>query len=1273
MIDAKSHSETKKILNYVFVLLLFVNCSSFASNEKSGKINLNFSNSENYIKSTYGKPFQTEEPKISKPQISENPYLKFDKLTKKNGLSNNYVLDIFQDKFGFLWIATIDGLNRYDAYKIEQYKHQADDSASIADNLVTCLKEDSTGNLWIGTRAGLNLYNRNNDSFETVKRKNDDGDFIEINDYIRAILPDENNILWIETANGDLIKYNSANKLSVTYHHTEPSMVNTYFYHDLYKDKNGILWLGGRFMGIYSFDPKTEKFNIFLPDENDPNKKRENDVSKYFRDSEGRMWLSGIDGLYTLNTKTEMFSKIFPTSTFSIVEDKNKHLWIGTGGGIYIYDLSNNSITVIKKDDNNANSLINNHVNKIYIDHAENVWIGTINGISIYKPSKNKFKHIYHISGDDRTPVSSNTTALLQLKSGEIWIGTDNSGIDCMNDDFIKTDCYKYSNKGKNKINSNRISVLMQDSDGDVWAGQWSGKGFNIINPETDAVKSYSFLKNSFKADWYNDFFEDSKGNFWCGLWGALGLYQFDKKRNAFKDQTYIIKRYMVPGLIKNMVFDGNNIWIGLQSQSVFISLNPKAKKITNYYKENYHHYKFNKITNIYSEKNGNVWFQTNNGIYKKQNKPYISIMPVNNFPDSPSLNFNPEISVLKSNSKIDTILCKIVDEEGDIWVGTFKGLFRIRDKKVIHHYSIKSNQGLTSDTIWSMAFVPPNQLWVGTEKGLCEFNINTEKFEVFVYNPGKYLSSHLIKCIAEDRNGKIWVGTTNKGLNQIDPLTQKVKQFNSNLENDNSFWGDLVNCIYVDKTGTIWVGGFGLNKYNQNSDSFTHYTENDGLTDNNVMSIQEDEKGIMWIATLNGLSSFDPESEIFQNYYEKDGLQDNEFSNANCKLKSGELLFGGKNGINICDPLSIFKNTNPPRLAITSFSVFDNKKEIDTLNSKPIELNYDENYFSFEFTALDFSNQENIKYAYKLENADKDWVYIESPNRIAKYTNIDPGNYKFRLRASNSDGIWNEKGISINMIITPPFWKTTWFLLLLIVFLIFIVILIIKYREKKIIEKTQFQLLEQKLLRSQMNPHFIFNSLSSIQSFIFENNPLEAGSYLSRFAELIRSILYNSREEFITLEKEIKTLQNYIDLQQLRYDKKFDYKIIIDPLIQTDLIKIPPMLAQPFVENSIEHGIIHLKSKGFISISYDLLPEKNAILLIIQDNGIGLKASKKLKNEKLKNHTSLATIIANERIEIFNKGLRKKHFVLEINEIKDNEGKVKGTKVKFIIPYRKL
>lgn len=268
-------------------------------------------------------------------------------------------------------------------------------------------------------------------------------------------------------------------------------------------------------------------------------------------------------------------------------------------------------------------------------------------------------------------------------------------------------------------------------------------------------------------------------------------------------------------------------------------------------------------------------------------------------------------------------------------------------------------------------------------------------------------------------------------------------------------------------------------------------------------------------------------------------------------------------------------------------------------------------------------------------------------------------------------DGFWNETGLAIPIVIRPPFWKTTWFYILEFLLAISAVFFIIKYREKKIREQNRFLVLEQKLLRSQMNPHFIFNSLSSIQSFIFESNPVEAGSYLSRFAELIRSILYNSREEYISLEKEVQTLTNYLDLQKLRYENKFDYEIDVDLLLDAETISIPPMMAQPFIENAIEHGIKHLDDKGFINISFTLLDD--TVLIIVEDNGIGIRAAKKINNSKAKEHQSLATIITRERIEILNKGQKSKKYYMEIKDSTDLNGNVVGTKVKLIIPFVKI
>ena len=224
-----------------------------------------------------------------------------------------------------------------------------------------------------------------------------------------------------------------------------------------------------------------------------------------------------------------------------------------------------------------------------------------------------------------------------------------------------------------------------------------------------------------------------------------------------------------------------------------------------------------------------------------------------------------------------------------------------------------------------------------------------------------------------------------------------------------------------------------------------------------------------------------------------------------------------------------------------------------------------------------------------------------------------------------------------------------------------------VKQREKKMLEQNRFLILEQKLLRSQMNPHFIFNSLSSIQSFIFENNPVVAGSYLSRFANLIRSILYNSREEYISLEKEIQTLRNYLDLQQLRFNNNFDYELYTDPDIELETIKIPPMLAQPFIENAIEHGLKDLDRRGQLKVSFTF--HDGFIRIMIEDNGIGIEEAMRLKSETQKEHKSLATIITKERIEILNKGRKNRKYSMLIADQSTTENTKVGTRIELLIP----
>lgn len=389
-------------------------------------------------------------------------------------------------------------------------------------------------------------------------------------------------------------------------------------------------------------------------------------------------------------------------------------------------------------------------------------------------------------------------------------------------------------------------------------------------------------------------------------------------------------------------------------------------------------------------------------------------------------------------------------------------------------------------------------------------------------------------------------------------------------------------------------------------------------------------------------------------------------------------MIFGGMNGFNTFHPDQLMKNDYQPKILITSFEVQNEimRREYEDLDS--IFLTYNTNFFSFKFAGLDFSKPYKIRYAYKLENFNEDWIYTDASKRFAEYTDVKPGNYIFRVKCTNSDGVMN-KGIKIYIHIKPPWWRTYTFWVPFILFVVFITSNYLYFRIKRLKQKNEMQAkmlqfekqlfdLEQKALRLQMNPHFIFNSLNSIQSFILGNNRDKAVRYLSKFAKLMRLILYNTKESFINFTDEIKSLTYYLELEKLRFDSKFEFAITIDKLLDADFITIPPMLVQPYVENAILHGVINKKDGiGLIEISF--IQEKDCIQCVIADNGIGREKAAELKKQSGLKHKSRSMSITSERLDIMNRQRKGKASVTIIDLYEGNTPK--GTKVIIDIPFK--
>ncbi|MEZ5083338.1 MAG: two-component regulator propeller domain-containing protein, partial [Bacteroidales bacterium] len=622
-------------------------------------------------------------------------------------------------------------------------------------------------------------------------------------------------------------------------------------------------------------------------------------------------------------------------------------------------------------------------------------------------------------------------------------------------------------------------------------------------------------------------------------------------------------------------------------------------------------------------------------------------------------------------------------ERNGCLWLGLYgTGIDRYDiESKTFSHFTPEINKtSVSNDYINDIIEDRDGMIWIATARGLNMLDPATNQFTIFKNNQSdtNSLCNDITISLFEAANGDIWIGTDN-GLNRYNKSNKQFSRylFNSNLS------GAQYTIFYImeDRAGKIWVGtsGNGLIKLNPESGEFKAYTTKEGLPNNIVYGILEDNEGNMWMGTNMGLVKFFVIGEQFIKYDVKDGIQSFEFNLGSCYLDAeGNMYFGGMNGYNVFNPADIKINPNPPVVVISAFRKFNEIQQIEIFDGDSIKLKHDDNFFSFEISALNYTNPSKNRYTYYLENVDNDWVKTDANNRIAEYKKVRPGTYTFYANGSNDDGIWNKNGISVTVIISPA-WYETWIFRILLAIVIFTGLWNIIYRrikriktknevERKLleIERQKFEL-EQKALRLQMNPHFIFNSLNSIQSYILSHNAEMAVTYLGKFSQLMRLILTNSGNKFIPLKEELTSLKHYLDLEKLRFDNKFDYEINVDKNIDDEFIEIPPMIVQPYVENAIIHGILYKSGKGLITIDFE--PGEKFIRCVISDNGIGREKSREMMEQAGIQRKSSGMYITKARLEMLNQELNEQ-FVVKVTDLKDEEGNPTGTKVELNIQF---
>ncbi len=779
------------------------------------------------------------------------------------------------------------------------------------------------------------------------------------------------------------------------------------------------------------------------------------------QDQEGYLWLGTQEGLNRYDGYGFTVYKYDPFDNGSLSDnwitclltDREGNLWIGTSaGGLNYYDRSSNSFTKYRYDKDDPSSITDDRILSLYQDQSGSLWVGTMGGgLNRFDHSNKQFERYSFTQNNTKMDNIYDVTSIGEDSEGNLLWGTSGAGLYLLNWRSSKLLNYRNIAGITSSLSNDYVSCVYLCQHGNFWVGTLGG-GLNSFDSKTRTFTRFQNVPAqlySLSNNYIYSIAEDTEGHLWIGT--DEGLNQFQSKQKRFYNfkndpaDPYSLSNSMVRTIYEDM---GGIIWIGTYSGALN-KFDRKKAVFKNYYQNPV---KVNTLSdrNVWSiceDNMGYLWIGTNNGLNRldRNTEEFVHFF------------HDPANQRSLSHNLVRTIY---QDRKGGLWIGTEGGgLNRYDDKKKQfkryvhdpHDSSTLSDNGLRH-----LFEDNAGNLWVATINGLNKYDRKRDRFKRYHHNPNdpNSLAGNHVRYIYQDRRGAIWVATFN-GLSLYLKKQDKFISFRNNPANSSSLSNDRVLCLYEDRQGNFWVGtyGGGLDRLDRDEFIFTHFSKQNGLPNNSVYGILEDQQGNLWMSTNQGISSFNPRTAKFRNFDSNDGLQSNEFNgNAFYQNHKGEMFFGGIKGVTVFVPENVKSNLNIPPIVITSFRKYD--QEIYpyryVITSGPIELKYQDKFFSFEFAALDFTNPSKNQYFYKLEGFDKDWIYC-GYRRFANYTNLSGGKYIFRVKGSNNDGLWNEQGVSLNLIIHPPFWQTWWFKFLIVISTLLLIYLIVMLRMRSV------------------------------------------------------------------------------------------------------------------------------------------------------------------------------------------------------------------------------
>lgn len=969
------------------------------------------------------------------------------------------------------------------------------------------------------------------------------------------------------------------------------------------KDKYGFMWFGTE-DGLNKFDGLN--FTVYRHRENDSSSIGRGAVMAMVEDKEGNLWVGTNVTLSVYNRSLNNFINYDFTQIGwirSLCTDRSGNIWVGTYTGLFYFNTKTKKIKAYRVDPTNDKKLNSEMILCVFEDSKSNIWVGTKIGLHLFNPKDESFKRFLHNDENPHTISDNTVRTLAEDKNGNLWIGTADGGLNVLNPINKSFSNFKSQKSDENTLSSNNIFKILFDKTGKLWIG--TDDGLNIFDPNNGKVQR---IKNSTSSKYTSiggfvgrsvrDIYLDNCGIYWIGtLQGGINKYDINL--------AFFNHKQFNPS-------DAN----GLSASS---------------------------ITSFAESPTGNIYVGTDGG-------------GLNVFNKKTGVTRRFFLNGTKGN---DEAVLALERSGNELWVGTYlDGLYVINTlTNSQRHLSIHKNKTDVSNVpINCLKADSRGNIWIGTNgSGIFVYNPKTGELlhfdRLFSQNGKRNLSFNgYITTIEEDKRGKLWFGSNGSGIAVYDPNLNAVTILN---HGNSKLPLDRVLNIYCSNSGQMWVGVFGggLCLYDTNKKQFSQFSEKQLLSNDVIYKILEDESGKLWVSTNKGISMFDPIKSIFKNYTYHNGIQQSTFNiGAGLKTSTGEMYFGGLDGFNYFNPTFLNQNKNTPSIVFTDLKISNksinpiDNSEIDAPISiaKKIVLSYKQN-FSLDFVALNYTAPHENQYSYMLEGFEKEWNNVGTAT-TAVYTNLDPGEYTFRLKANSEDGSWHTPEKTIDIIVNPPFWRTfyAYFIYLsLVVATLWAIrrrgIQKLRYEfalkqerleVKHLIEKERSEA-ERKMELEQVKVKFLTNLshelktpltlvLNPIESLLFQEKnreKLDTLNLINRNAKRLLNLV-NQLLDFRKIEdNELKLNPHEADLISVSKEIFYSFKYISERKnIQLDFQSSFDEYYTIFDKDKVERILINLLSNAlkftdeggrvYFQIEDDA---KNGIKLIIRDTGIGV------------------------------------------------------------------